>query len=122
MLADFSAKPLQDELFIFYKQIVMDTDLIQDVINMSLELKERVNNRSKYSSILISELEFNEQKSDEIIENKKNESTTDTNEAYVYGVRKKRYLKALCTGSDNTRINEKDKKASKNMDTGFYTH
>ena len=54
MLADFFTKPIQGELFRFFRNILMGYVSIIDVINVNDELKERVEKWSKYSTRLIS--------------------------------------------------------------------
>ena len=56
MLADFFTKPIQRELFRFFRNIIMGYVSIADIIGVNNELKERVENSGKYSEGLISRL------------------------------------------------------------------
>ena len=56
MLADFFTKPIQGELFRFFRNILMGYVSIIDVINVNDELKERVEKWAKYSHGLTSHL------------------------------------------------------------------
>ena len=57
MLADFFTKPIQGELFRFFRNILMGYVSIIDVINVNDELKERVEKWAKYSHGLTSHLQ-----------------------------------------------------------------
>ena len=56
MLADFFTKPLQGELFRFFRSIVMGHTKILDVITVNEEMKKRVKKWDKYGDKLISDL------------------------------------------------------------------
>ena len=56
MLADFFTKPIQGELFRFFRNIIMGYVSVVDIIGVNNELKERVENWGKYSEGLISRL------------------------------------------------------------------
>ena len=49
MLADFFSKPIQGELFRFFRNIIMGYISVVDIIGVNNELKERVENWGKYS-------------------------------------------------------------------------
>ena len=53
MLADFFAKPIQGELFRFFRNIIMGYVSAIDVINVNDEMKERVKKWQKYQNIII---------------------------------------------------------------------
>ena len=59
MLADFFTKPLQGELFRFFRSIILGHTSIIDVISVNPEMKERVGKWKKYEDILISKLIVN---------------------------------------------------------------
>ena len=53
MLADFFTKPIQGELFRFFRNIIMGYVSAIDVINVNDEMKERVKKWQKYQNIII---------------------------------------------------------------------
>ena len=57
MLADFFTKPLQGELFRFFRSIIMGHTSIIDVLDHSVEMKERVEKWRKYKIDLISNVD-----------------------------------------------------------------
>ena len=62
MLADFYTKPLQGELFRFYRDILMGYTSIEQIIHRNFKMKECVGQSSKYDQRLISKL--NDEKKD----------------------------------------------------------
>ena len=60
MLADFFTKPLQGQLFNFFRRIIMGWDSIYDIISLNDEMKEPVEKWKKYNLRLISSMENNE--------------------------------------------------------------
>ena len=60
MLADFFTKPLQGQLFNFFRRIIMGWDSIYDIISLNDEMKERVEKQKKYNLRLILSMENNE--------------------------------------------------------------
>ena len=56
MLADYFTKPLQGNLFKFYKEIVMGWVPPKDIISAAVEMKERVGKSAKYDEKLISNI------------------------------------------------------------------
>ena len=59
MLADFFTKPLQGELFRFFRNIIMGYVSITDLFSENDEIKERVGNWEKYKNGLISNIDKN---------------------------------------------------------------
>ena len=60
MLADFFTKPLQGELFRFFRNIIMGYVSVTDLFNEDGKIKERVGKWEKYKNGLISNIEKNE--------------------------------------------------------------
>ena len=60
MLADFFTKPLQGELFRFFRNIIMGYVSVTDLFNEDSKIKERVGKWEKYKNGLISNIDKNE--------------------------------------------------------------
>ena len=60
MLGDFYTKPLQGQLFQFFRNIIMGYVPANQVITVNPEMKERVENLGKYKKELISKMKLND--------------------------------------------------------------
>ena len=60
MLGDFFTKPLQGQLFQFFRNIIMGYVPAHQVITVNPEMKERVENLGKYKTELISKMKLND--------------------------------------------------------------
>ena len=128
MLADFFTKPLQGQLFNFFRRIIMGWDSIYDIISLNDEMKERVEKWKKYNLRLISSMENNERDKgakDEDVKKKK-ERIIPVHEQTRTGVEKEKKIEKNADGQVNMsksqyvrRVSTNDKKAISWRDACF---
>ena len=100
MLADFFTKPLQGELFRFFRNIIMGYTSIMEILDDHTEIKERVEKWKNYGYKMISSIdrrtdlntvctiaESKSNESDNILTDSKAVSSTKHREPYVQGTK-----------------------------------